>query len=196
MVRHEKRAAKVRVGPRLLALGWAACLSLGVSGSVGCRPGGGRLLVAPELMPAQATLSAFGKALGAWDKTAIDALIVAGGAHPAWRIQHDSLEGRGLRFADVKVGAVRKLTSSIAVGAMRFRLTGQGVADTDRLRMARVLVVRLPQGWRVSHWGTRAAVKRHLAWVAGGGEPSADPYFKKLVERYEAQKRALQSKPR
>ena len=150
--------------------------------------------MAAQLAPAQSAFEAFARALGTWDQTALDATIVGGAAHPAWRIQRESLEGRGVRFADVTCGAVRKLTSTIAVGAMRFRLTGTGIAEDDRARMARVLVVRRPEGWRVSHWGTSAAVKRHLAWVAGGGEPVADPYFKKLVERYEAQKKALLAK--
>jgi hypothetical protein len=146
------------------------------------------VLVTQDLLPAQRALEQFARALGAWDTDAIARRMVGGEAHPVWRVQRAALEGRGVRFANVSAGAVRRLTRRIAVAAIRFRLTGAGVVSDDRLKVSRVLLIELPDGWRVSYFGTRVAVTRQLAWIAGGGEPLEDPFFKKLVERYEAKK--------
>ena len=58
---------------------------------------------------------------------------------------------------------------------LRFRLRG-GASD-DKLRMTRVALVDRG-GWKVSFFGTRFAVKRHLTWVLRGGEPLEDPSFR------------------
>jgi hypothetical protein len=135
-----------------------------------------RSALPPAPAAAQHVLEAFARALGAWDVAGMEGLLVGGAAHPAWQRQRERLEGRGIRFAEVRTGKARQIRPEIAVGPVRFRLVG-GATD-DRPRVAQVALLRLVNGWRVSFWGTRFAVKRHLRWVAMGGDPLKDPSFR------------------
>jgi hypothetical protein len=128
---------------------------------------------------AQRTLEGFAQALGDWDVRRIESLIVGGAAHPAWKIQHASLEGRGIRFRNVQAGVAREIQPKVAVGLIRFQLVGASV--DDKTRVSRVALLERPEGWRVSFWGTRFAVKRHLRWVLRRGDPLLDPSFRILT---------------
>ena len=146
----------------------------------GCLRSGVGVPLSPDLMRAQLLLETFRKALGDWDLATLNSIIVGGAAHPGWAAQRKSFEGRGIRFAEVLAGQVKPLTTRIAVGLVRFRLTGAGAISTDRVRAARVALLKTVDGWQVSFWGTKRVIKRHLMWIAKGGDPLQDPLFSVL----------------
>jgi hypothetical protein len=141
-----------------------------------CRAPAPSLPLAEE--EAQAALRQFAAALGAWDIAKIEALIVGGAKHPMWAVQRSSLEGRGIRFIDVEAGFARRLTEKIAVGPVKFRLSGNSV--DDKMRVTRVALVRIGGAWKVSFWGQTLPLKRHLRWLRMGGDPLQDPSFRYL----------------
>jgi len=133
--------------------------------------------VPPQYEAAQRILVTFARALGAWDTAKLDSLVAGGAAHPAWASQKKSLEGRGIRFGEVKHGLVKGLTKRIAVGIIRFKLTGAGVAKAEQIRLARVALMKTIDGWRITFWGNKRAITRHLMWISKGGDPLQDPLF-------------------
>jgi hypothetical protein len=127
---------------------------------------------------AQRTLERFAVALEKWNIGEIEKVLVGGAVHPAWRIQKSTLEGRGIRFAETKAGLARQVEDGIAVGPVRFRLTGNSV--DDKVRVTRVALLQVRGEWKVSFWGHTLPVRRHLRWLRMGGDPLKDPSFNYL----------------